>query len=50
MSAHANPIAFTWWLEEKKGKDFLQELKKKSLKTTNFTIDDYIEMVNELKD
>ena len=30
FSAHGNPIAFTYWLEEYKGSDWIDELSQKA--------------------
>ena len=53
FSAHGNPIAFTYWLEERKGRDFIDELSVKAHSTKKWAKFEkeelLIELNNEIK-
>jgi len=48
FSAHGNPIAFTYWLEECKGSDFIDALSFKAHSTKKWTMYDKEELLQEL--
>ena len=50
FSAHGNPIAFTYWLEEYKGSDFIDELSKKAHSTKKWFKFEKEELLKELED
>lgn len=48
FSAHGNAIAFTYWLEEYKGKDFVEKLSIKAHSTVKMTNQDKEDLLVEL--
>ena len=50
ISAHAAGIAFTYWLEEYKGSDFIDALSFKAHSTKKWTIAEKEELLEELND
>ena len=48
FSAHGNPIAFTYWLEEYKGSDFIDELSQKAHSTKKWYKFEKEELLDEL--
>ena len=49
FSAHGNPIAFTYWLEEYKGSDFIDELSFKAHSTKKWYKFEKEELLEELQ-
>lgn len=49
FSAHKTPIEFTYWLEESKGKRFINKLRKEANEVAHYTIDDLQNIYEELK-
>jgi hypothetical protein len=50
FSAHGNPIAFTYWLEERMGSDWIDELSFKAHSTKKWTASEKEELLKELTD
>ena len=50
FSAHGNPIAFTYWLEEYKGSDWIDALSIKAHSTKKFYKFEKEELLKELQD
>ena len=49
FSAHGNPIAFTYWLEEYKGSDFIDDLSAKAHTIMKFSKTEKEDLLKELQ-
>ena len=49
FSAHLSPVEFTYWLEEYKGKEFMEMLMRKAHSTLKLTKPEKEQLYNELK-
>jgi len=49
FSAHKTGVEFTYWLEEKKGKEFMDKLRLKANQVSKMYIQDYRDLVERFK-